>query len=446
MSFARTAAGIAVRIVCGAAVFTAAACDENTINQRIECSIEGEIFSVQCLPHEYADELDREACIYDCELAQELVHPDDPFTDLDCTEVSYENVTDEWPTECEVVVDWEEEILEDPDSDFQHRYSCNAPWNSGEHVCPSDVNNNGVVEEGEALVLVRTQFYGCAIDSTSGHQSCIDSCREFLEQANADLLADGVTDCEFPVNECDALSFAVELEGQVCDASELMVDRTGDRADKIVWSTVDGNEVNRPLACSLSSNCCEEFSRGVCNNLNFGSRASSAAEQTSFMTGSLTYADSADATPVVVPVSAMLRSSSRPCENSAGTCPFYLEDLQLSFPSYLEEVTIDGIEYELSDVSVALEAPTLGVLHQPSREVKLLGDRTALRVMATARVPSAKLSIRVDEIPELPAAIDARISPNGDIVELTVTHTQSQRGAVLSIALNQDTGLTRGDK
>lgn len=406
-------------------------------NQWIDCSLEDIDFGLLCIPPEY-QELSHAACQHQCEEWQESLPPGDPSLGYDCSEVSDENVTGEIHSECEIDVDWEEVILEDPDSGYTHSYGCSAPWPANDYYCPWDVDMDGLVENNEGTYLTQTQFQGCGTDSTAGHQSCIDNCGEILEDINLYLTLNGVTDCSFPVTLCGSLDFAFEYHGQVCTA-QMVMDRTGDRAEMITWSTEDGGSATRPLSCSLSGDCCEEFGLGACSNIRLGNRNAPVAGNTNALVGTVTYRSSERAKPREIAVSASVRTSSRTCNNSANTCPMYLDDLQIAFPQDVDGVVIDGARYDLSDMAVRLDAPTLGVLDTRTRAVKLLGDRLPLRVTATASVSATNTSIRVDELPALPAEIDARMSPNGDIVELTVVHAPQGSEATLTIELTQAT-------
>jgi hypothetical protein len=438
-------ANFAARLACGAAaVLAVAACAEPKINQRFECTIEDIILGEACIPPEYADELPHEACKYMCEQSQAVSPPENPIHDYDCDDVSYEEYTDQFPTECEPEVDWEEVILDDPDSGLTHSYSCNSQWQAFDYFCPWDVDDDGEVELGEGSYLEPTWFQGCGIDSTAGHQSCIDNCAEAIEATN-DANAWAGIPCNWPVAICNGIDFAIEQQGQVCDSVGMVIDRAGDRADKIVWSTADGGPATRPLACSLSGNCCDAFGPAVCSNLKLGTRSMAAADHITGISGTVTFAsDTPGAAPVVVQVGGTVRSSSRSCINSAGTCPLYLEDLQLVFPQYIPGIVLDGTQYNLFNLSATLEAPTLGVADMSTRAVKLLGDRASLRLSATAQIPAKGVTVRVDEIPALPAAIDARINQRGEIIALTSSVSLPGSHATITIQLGGATASHRG--
>jgi hypothetical protein len=427
----------AARVTCGAAAVVAIAACENPINQRYFCAIEDIQIDGFCLPYEDR-ELSEEVCKHLCEEAQEQADPANGIHDYDCDDVSVDNATHDFPDVCEVDVDWADVLIGDPDSGLAHRYNCGAPWQAYDYYCPWDVDHDGVEELSEGSYLTATVFQGCGIDSTAGHQSCIDDCADVLASINAYLDFEGV-DCSFPVFLCDSLDFPVELEGQVCDAAGMMLDRTGDRADKIVWSTADGGPATRPLACSLSGNCCDAFGPAVCSNLALGTSAAAAAEHITGIAGTVTFASGvAGVPPVVASVTGTVRSSSRSCNNSAGTCPLYLEDLQLQIPGDVRGILFNGVRYDLSSLSARIDGPALGVADVRTRAAKLLGDRVSLRIAATVRIPSKGVSMRVEETPELPAAIDARMSSSGELIALT-TSLSLPGNATLTIALAKST-------
>ena len=426
---------IAITTLVLAALSVLVAC-ETPPNQRIECTIEDVYLGLLCIDPEYADELDQAACEHVCEEWQETLPPGHPDLGIDCSEVSYENVTHTIHSECDIDIDWEEVILGDATSGLTHRYSCGAPWAANDYFCPGDVDDDGLTEPGEGIYLTQTLFHGCGTDSTAGHQSCIDDCTDVLTYANAVLVAEGITNCSFPVGLCNGLNFAYELEGQVCEGAMAM-DRAGDRAEDIVWSPEDGGPDTRPLACSLSGNCCEDFGLGACSNIRLGNRNVPIAGKTTALTGTVTYTASKKAQPRVIPVTGWIRTSSGSCNNSAGTCPMYLDDLQLDFPERVDNVEIDGQRYDLSAIDASMDSPTLGVLDTRTLSVKLLGDHLPLRISATAAV--ANTSIRFDEIPAMPASADARLNVNGDIVELNAVHAPMGSDATLVIDLVQAT-------
>lgn len=429
-------------LACGAAALTLVACDEDPINQRFECSIEDVILDSICLPDE-DKELADEVCKHLCEQWLEDFPPGEGVV-YDCSEVSVENYTGSFHTECEVDVDWEAVILEDPDSGLTRRYRCAAPWQAYDYYCAWDADGDGRVERNEGLYLTQTLFHGCGVSSTAGHQSCIDDCVEVFEQANAFLDSEGV-DCGFPVALCDSLDFAYELEGQVCDAAGRMLDRAGDRAEKLVWSTADGGAATRPLACSLSGDCCQAYGPAVCTNLALDTRQAAAAEHITDIAGRVRFvAGVAGAAPVAVPFTGTVRSALRSCDNRAGTCPLYLEDIEVELPPYVLGIMLDGRRYDLISPSVTLEAPTLGVVDMRTGAVKLLGDRISLRLTATARLPDEGMSIRLDERPELPAAIDGRVADKGALSELTASVSLPGSDATVTVELHSARTPGRG--
>jgi hypothetical protein len=96
------------------------------------------------------------------------------------------------------------------------------------------------------------------------------------------------------------------------------------------------------------------------------------------------------------------------------------------------------VRYDLSSLSATIDAPALGVADVRTRAVKLLGDRVSLRVAATVRMPAQGMSMRVEETPELPAAIDARLSQKGELVALA-TSLSLPGNATITIALAKPT-------
>lgn len=418
--FTSPIARITARVACGAAAaFAIAACDK-PINQRFFCDIEDIGLGGFCLPPE-DEELAQAVCKHLCEEAQEQADPLNGIHEYDCDDVSIDNATHQFPDICVVDVDWAEELVDDPDSGLTHRYNCAAPWEDGEYYCAWDVDADGVVELGEGSYLQSAVFQGCGIDSTAGHQSCIDNCAVGLEALN-DYLAVNGANCSFPVFLCDSVNFPVELEGQVCDAAGMMLDRAGDRADKIVWSTADNGPATRPLACSLSGNCCDAFGPAVCSNLALGTRAIAAAEHVTSIAGTVTFDSGVAGVPTrVANVTGTVKSSSRSCSNSAGTCPLYLEELDFQLTDDVRGIVFGNVQYDITSLSATIDAPALGVADMGRRTAKLLGDRLSLRIAATVRIPAKGVSMRLEETPALPAAIDARLDQNGELVALTTS-------------------------
>jgi len=243
----------------------ASACESDPINQDVECFLEENSVGIICLPDEHKQH-SHEACVETCKAAQEAASPNNWIQEFECDDVTFENFTGQFPELCEVETDWDAVLFDDPGAPLDHNYSCQNTQTLLNTYCSWDHDGDGTIEGNEGSYPDLPQFFnGCGEDATDAHQACIDNCAESLQSLNDYWEAVGA-DCEYSLALCDSIGFPVELQGSTCDAAGMKVDRGGDHAENLVWSTADGGATQRPLACSLTRDCCEGFGPLACAN------------------------------------------------------------------------------------------------------------------------------------------------------------------------------------
>ncbi len=397
----------------------ASACDSDPINQRVECSLEEFGLGLICLPDEHKQH-SHEACVETCKDAQAAASPFSAIQGYECDDVTFENFTDEFPQECEIETDWDAVLFDDPGAPLDHNYSCQNTQTLLNLYCSWDVDGDGTIEGNEGSYPNLPQaFNGCGEDATDAHQECINNCTDVLQDLN-NYWEDVGADCEYSIALCDSIGFPVELEASTCDAAGMKLDRGGDRAENLEWSTADGGTKQRPLACSLTRDCCDGFGALACANLAADTVIELAAKQTTNLAGTIKIV-LADGSSIESSLDGMVTSSSRGCSNPAGTCPLYVERLQLGMRGELRGIVVDGVGYDITRLSTSLDAPVLGALDSRTRVAKLSGDRVALRVEATAHDSAARMSASVNELVPLPSAINAEVNRRGEVVRVTAS-------------------------
>jgi hypothetical protein len=181
-----------------------------------------------------------------------------------------------------------------------------------------------------------------------------------------------------------------------CELAKPVPDANGDQADPLgaglLWSTAAGR-VTAPLACDLNQTCCTSFESPACKNLEYG-RVFQPAATSSAQLAVVAMLESGGV-ETRASFSGVMTFSLASCSNPAGTCPIYIESLELVASDPISGVWDDGtrtgVAYSVSDMALSLVKPTMGAQHATTRQFQLAPDALRIRFEGDFRTRNQSL-------------------------------------------------------